>query len=192
VLASGSPRRRQLLAELGLRFEVRPPDIDETPRPHEPPVAYVERLAREKATAAAAQAARDEVLVAADTTVDLDGEIIGKPIDLADAVATLRRLAGRAHHVHTGVAVARGARLASSVTTSTVVFHDLPTSDLEAIALAIDPLDKAGGYTLQGEGARLVASIEGSVSNVAGLPVAQTEGLLAELGFELVQWGPPR
>jgi len=195
VLASGSPRRRALLGRLGIAFTVTIPDIDETPVPGESPTAYVERLARTKATTAAARShhhERDEVVLAADTTVDVDGDIVGKPADAAEAAATLARLSGRDHLVHTGVAVHRGDRLVSSVTTSTVRFHPLGTDLIAAYVATGEPLDKAGGYGLQGEGRGLVAAIEGSASNVIGLPMAQTGALLAAVGFEPVQWGPPR
>jgi len=194
VLASGSPRRRELLGRLGIAFEVRVPDIDETPLPGEPATTYVERLAQEKAAAARGEGwdGRDEVLVAADTTVDVDGEIVGKPADAREAARTLRRLSGRTHLVHTGVAVCRGDRLRSSVTTSTVRFHALEPDLIADYVATGEPLDKAGGYGLQGPGGRLVASIEGSASNVVGLPMAQTEALLRSVGFDPVTWGPPR
>jgi septum formation protein len=195
VLASGSPRRRALLGRLGIAFTITIPDIDESPVAGEAPTAYVERLARAKAVAAAARSLghdRDEVVVAADTTVDVDGDIVGKPADDDEAAATLARLSGREHLVHTGVAVHRGERLISSVTTSTVRFHPLAPDVIAAYVATGEPLDKAGGYGLQGEGRLLVAAIEGSASNVIGLPMAQTGALLTAVGFEPVQWGPPR
>ena len=192
VLASRSPRRRALLGRLGIAFTVRVPDIDETPAPGESAVDYVARLARAKAEAATAGDARDEVVVAADTTVELDGTIIGKPADEHEAAAILGRLSGRDHLVHTGVAVRRGDRLVSSVTTSTVRFVPLSTEAIAAYIATGEPLDKAGAYGLQGRGRTLVAAIEGSASNVVGLPMAQTGALLAAVGFEPVRWGPPR
>jgi septum formation protein len=197
VLASGSPRRRALLGRLGIAFTIRIPDIDETPFTDESPIVYVERLARAKAEAAAARMGggdgqREEVVVAADTTVDVDGQIVGKPADDVEAAATLGRLSGRAHLVHTGVAVRRGEQLLSSVTTSTVRFHPLDAEAIAAYVATGEPMDKAGGYGLQGDGRAFVAAIEGSASNVIGLPMAQTGALLAAVGFEPVQWGPPR
>jgi septum formation protein len=189
VLASASPRRRALLARLGVTFEVRAADIDETPRAGEPPTAYVERLARAKATE---RAAPDEVVIGADTIVDLDGTIVGKPADAAAAIETLRRLSGRAHLVHTGVAVAHDGRPVSSTTTSTVRFRALSRREIEDYVATGHPLDKAGGYGLQGPSSTFVERIEGSASNVVGLPVAQTVALVAATGVDLVHWGPPR
>jgi septum formation protein len=192
VLASSSPRRLRLLGRLGIPFDVRPPEVDETPRPGEAPTTYVERLAREKAFAVAARSSTDEVVVAADTTVDLDGEIVGKPDDERAAVAILGRLSGRDHLVHTGVAVTRGEQVVSDVVTSTVTFVALRPEQIDAYVATGEPLDKAGGYGLQGLGRELVAQIRGSASNVVGLPMAQTEALLAAVGLDAVRWGPPR
>ncbi len=193
VLASSSPRRRELLGRLGIPFVVRVPDIDETPRRIERAIDYVARLAREKAIEAQLRAIdADEVIVAADTTVDIDGDIVGKPADVDEAVATLTRLSGRSHQVHTGVAVARGDRLVSSVTTSTVTIRDLSAAAIEDYVASGEPFDKAGGYGHRTAGPTLVRAIDGSVSNVIGLPMAQTEALLASVGFEPLRWGPPR
>ncbi len=192
VLASGSPRRFELLSHLGIEFEVRVPDIDESALDGEGATTYVERLARAKAVAAAGPGGRDEVVVAADTTVDVDGEIVGKPADASEAARTLGRLSGRAHLVHTGVAVRRGDQLLSSVTTSTVRFATLSPDTIAAYVATGEPLDKAGAYGLQGAGRRLVSAIDGSASNVVGMPMAQTEALLSAVGFEPVRWGPPR
>ena len=193
ILASSSPRRRELLSRIGIPFEIRVPDIDETPRPGEVPVGYVERLAREKADEAQHRALdADEVIVAADTTVDIDGEIVGKPADADEATAMLARLSGRSHQVHTGVAVARRDRLVSSVTTSTVHFHALPAPTIAAYVATGEAYDKAGGYSLSSRHPAFVTRVEGSASNVIGLPMAQTEALLTLVGFEPVRWGPPR
>jgi len=195
VLASSSPRRHELLGRLGLPFTVRVPDVDETPRGGEDPAAYVERLARDKARAGQARAqdpSLDEVVVAADTTVDVDGDIIGKPAERDEACAMLSRLSGRDHRVHTGVAVARADRLVSSVTTTVVTFARLSRHEIEDYVATDLPYDKAGGYSLRGTGRPFVAAIDGSASNVLGLPMAQTEALLARVGFHPVTWGPPR
>jgi septum formation protein len=195
VLASSSPRRRELLGRLGVAFTIRVPDIDETPRDREAPTRYVERLARGKAHAGqalATDAALDEVVVAADTTVDVDGDIIGKPVGRADAMSMLGRLSGRDHLVHTGVAVARGGQLVSSVTTSTVTFALLDQDEIEDYVATEQPYDKAGAYSIQGPAGTFVTAIDGSASNVLGLPMAQTEALLARVGFAPVMWGPPR
>ncbi len=195
VLASSSPRRRELIGRLGVAFTIRDPDIDETPQGREAPSRYVERLARAKARAGQAQAldgGNDEVVVAADTTVDVDGDIIGKPAALADAIAMLWRLSGRDHLVHTGVAVARGDQLVSSVTTSTVTFALLDRDEIEDYVVTEQPYDKTGAYSIQGPAGSFVTAIDGSASNVLGLPMAQTEALLARVGFAPVVWGPPR
>jgi septum formation protein len=193
VLASSSPRRRELLGRLGIPFVVRAPDIDETPRPVERAIDYVERLAREKAIEAQQRAVdADEVIVAADTTVDIDGDIVGKPADVAEAVATLTRLSDRSHQVHTGVAVVRGERVVSTVTTSTVTIRSLSAQAIDDYVASGEPFDKAGGYGHRSLGPTLVSTVDGSVSNVIGLPMAQTEALLAMVGFDPVRWGPPR
>ncbi len=194
VLASGSPRRRELLARLGVRFTIRVPDVDERPEPDEDPVIYVERLARSKATAvAAAPGARaDEIVLAADTTVVLSGTILGKPTDEVDARVTLRALSGRTHEVHTGVAVRGPSGLTSSVTTTSVTFRDLSRAEIADYVATGDALDKAGAYGIQGDAGRFVARLDGSLSNVVGLPMAQTAALLADAGLTTVTWGPPR
>jgi len=193
VLASGSPRRRELLAGLGLRFTVVVPDIDETPASGEHPAAYVERLARAKADAVAERFDRGQpVVLAADTTVALAGAILGKPTDRADATAMLRALSGRAHQVHTGVAVVGPGHRASSVTTTEVTFRSLSAAEIATYVAGDEPFDKAGGYAIQGEAGRFVVAIQGSASNVVGLPVAQTLALLAGAGLDAVTWGPPR
>ncbi len=195
MLASSSPRRRELLGRLGLGFTIRVPDVDETPQGREVPPSYVERLARVKARAGQARAPDahlDEVVLAADTTVEVDGDIIGKPGERTEAVAILRRLSGRDHLVHTGVAVARGAQLVSSVTTSTVTFAPLDRDEIEDYVATEQPFDKAGAYSIQGPARSFVTAIDGSASNVLGLPMAQTEVLLAQVGFSPVMWGPPR
>jgi septum formation protein len=201
VLASGSPRRRELLARLGVPFSIRVPDIDETPRSDEDPVTYVERLARAKAAAAAlgpnaADSAPDsapaEIVLAADTAVALAGIILGKPEDAGEAAVILRALSGRTHQVHTGVAVLGGRGLVSSVTTTEVTFRMLDREEIAAYVATGDPLDKAGAYGIQGDAGAFVSAISGSLSNVVGLPIAQTAALLAAVGLHTVAWGPPR
>lgn len=191
VLASASPRRRELLARTGLLFEVRPADVAEEPRAGEAPRALVERLAAEKAASV-----RDRlpprprrVVLGSDTIVTLDGEILGKPRDAEHAVAMLRRLAGRTHTVWTGVAVAETGAAALRVRSveSRVTLRAAAEAELRAYVASGEPLDKAGAYALQGEGRRLVSRVEGSESNVIGLPLEETLALLAEAGLE-----PPR
>lgn len=176
VLASASPRRVDLLASVGLCFDVRPPDIDESPREGEDPVAYVRRLSREKAEAVAADPS--EVVVAADTTVALGDGILGKPDDDETARAMLQTLSGRTHQVHTGVTVRRGATVATIGVTTEVCFVVLDDATIEWYVALGEGRDKAGGYALQGAGAVLVERVVGSVSNVIGLPLVETVGLL--------------
>ena len=182
VLASGSPRRRAFLEDLGLTFEVRAADIDETPFPVEDPVVYVERLARAKALAAR-RLRSDEVVIAADTTVVLDGEIIGKPTDDADAATILRRLSGRAHLVLSGVAVVvANSDPHSIVVPTTVTFANLSDNDIAWYIGTGEPHGKAGAYAIQGRGAALVRSVEGSVTNIVGLPLVELAELLTKAG----------
>ena len=175
VLASGSPRRRELLAQLGLDFIVRPPDIDETPYPNEVPAAYVRRLAHGKATAVAAPG---EIVVAADTTVDRDGAILGKPADADEARAMLQSLSGRMHQVHTGVAVMRGGRVRTVVVSAEVRFAPIDADLLEWYLATPEPYDKAGAYAVHLAGGLFVAEVRGSISGVVGLPLVETLGLL--------------
>ena len=186
VLASASPRRRELLADLGLAFEVRPADIDESVQPGEPGTAYVERLAREKALAVAAT---DEVVLAADTTVQLDGDLLGKPIDADDARSLMRRLSDSTHHVHTGVAaVVLGEgepHIVSTVVTTAVTFAPVPDEWIDWYIDTGEPFDKAGGYGMQGAAAIFVHRIDGSPSNVIGLPLDAVASLVARLDIDL-------
>jgi len=183
VLASSSPRRQRLLEGMGLHFASVSPDIDETPRPGEAPRAYVERLARDKAAAVAAD--EGDVVVAADTTVACDGEILGKPVDPADARRMLLLLSDRTHDVHTGVAVRTGGRTATRVVTTFVTMVPIGEADIAWYVGTGEPLDKAGAYALQGSGGLLVRSVEGSSSNVVGLPLAELAELLAASGWPL-------
>ena len=184
VLASASPRRRELLGQLGLRFEVSPADIDETPRPGEAAAAYVNRLAREKARAVASRRPGAWVL-AADTTVALGDELLGKPRDAAEAREMLGRLSGRTHAVHTGVALAGpGPELSTGVSTR-VTFRALSPEEIAWYAATGEPLDKAGSYAVQGKGGFLVAAVDGSPTNVIGLPLGETLELLARAGLVL-------
>jgi septum formation protein len=194
VLASASPRRFELLAGLGLRFELRPADLDESVHPGEPGDRYVERLARAKVTAVARPG---EVVVAADTTVDLGGELLGKPVDDDDARRLLRRLSGRTHHVHTGVCVRRSPADGGTptthcaVATTAVTFSDLPDRWIEWYVGTGEPLDKAGGYGMQGSAALFVARIDGSPTNVIGLPLDTLAALVAEAGLDLFSFTAP-
>lgn len=185
VLASGSPRRRDLLEQLGVTFSTLTPDIDETPQPGEDPVAYVRRLAVAKA-AAVVDVAGDVLVIAADTTVDLGGQILGKPADAADAAVMLRALSGRTHRVHTGVALRRGDACVADVATTLVTMTPIGESALRWYVGTGEPLDKAGAYAVQGAGGVFVERIRGSVSNVVGLPLHLVARLAADLGVPLV------
>lgn len=178
VLASGSPRRRELLAHLGLHFDVVVPDVDETPLEGEEPVAYVLRIARAKALAV--EVPDGAAVVAADTTVEIDGRILGKPSDEDDAGAMLRDLSGRTHRVHTGLVVRRDGDVRDEVVTTHVTFVPLTEATLSWYVATGEPMDKAGAYAIQGAGGVLVERIEGSASNVVGLPLAQLSRLLRE------------
>ena len=184
VLASASPRRHELLSQIGVQFEVRVPDIDESPVEGEDPVAYVRRLAIGKA--AAISTAPDELVIAADTTVDLDSVILGKPNDDHDARSMLRRLSGQTHRVHTGVAVRLGARELADVCTTLVTFVSLDETTIDWYLATGEPLGKAGSYALQGAGAALVSGVDGSVSNVIGLPLHLVVDLAGRLDVTLL------
>jgi septum formation protein len=184
LLASRSPRRAELLRTLGVAFRVIDVEVDETTRVGEAPVDYVRRLARDKARAGQAVAGDASLpVLAADTTVVLDGAILGKPLDDADARAMLARLAGRTHEVLTGVAVidARG-WLDDAVVATRVSFRALSPAEIAAYVASGEPADKAGAYGIQGLGGALVERIDGSYSNVVGLPLVETLALLDAAG----------
>jgi septum formation protein len=167
-----------LLGRLGIDPRVEPADVDETPLVGENPIAYVERLAREK-TRVAQQRWCDDIVLGADTTIDLDGEILGKPEDEADARRMLRRLSARKHRVHTGIAVSWGSRREQSlVVTSLVTFHPVTDEALEWYIGTGEWQGKAGSYAVQGLGGTLVEGVRGSLSNVIGLPLRETAQLL--------------
>ncbi|MDO8665823.1 MAG: Maf family protein, partial [Gemmatimonadales bacterium] len=185
VLASSSPRRRELLGLIGLPCEVIPANIDESWRDGEAPAPHVERLAREKAAAVArAGAGAGAVVVGADTIVVVDGDILGKPRDATEAGARLRRLGGRDHLVHTAIAVAYEGRVVSGVETTQVRFRPLDEATIALYVATGEPLDKAGAYGIQGFGAVLVERIEGDYFTVMGLGLVRLVALLAEVGLE--------
>lgn len=187
-LASSSPRRRELLTQIGLPFHIVPASIDETPEAGESAHAYVERLARDKALAGLnflAQRA-DVCVLGADTAVVLDGRILGKPVDRDDALAMLLALSGREHEVLTAVAVAERDRCEARVVSSRVTFREVSVEEAGRYWETGEPQDKAGGYAIQGLAAVFVSRVEGSYSAVVGLPLCETSALLAD--FSIPSW----
>ncbi|WP_286198422.1 Maf family protein [Salinisphaera sp. G21_0] len=189
-LASQSPRRAELLQQIGVSFHQLACDIDETPFPGEAPAEYVLRMAREKAAAGwQALLTRDSVqmpLLAADTTVVCNDQILGKPQDSNDARRMLVMLSGNAHQVMTAVAVTDGSQLQTELSVTDVVFNDLSDSLIDDYIASGEPTDKAGAYGIQGYGAVLVASLSGSYSGVVGLPLMETARLLTD--FNVPFW----
>jgi septum formation protein len=192
ILASASPRRRELLAQAGYTFTVEAADVDESLRLHESPAAYVQRLAEEKAQAVFARHTQNSgapfvtappsrmgsndaplIVLGADTTVVCDGVVLAKPEDPADAKRMLRRLSDRVHEVLTGVAVVTHAGVVSGVETTEVVFSEIPEAELDLYCATAEPMDKAGAYGIQGYAARWIPRIDGDYFNVMGLPIAR-------------------
>jgi septum formation protein len=186
VLASSSPRRRELLALIGIRHEVVPADIDERYLAGEGARTHAERLAREKAVKIRREGA---VVIGADTIVVVDGDVLGKPRDDGEAARMLRRLSGRTHVVMTAVAVAFGGRVESAVEEVDVTFHALTDDDILAYIATREPMDKAGAYGIQGFGATIVARVDGDYFAVMGMPLQLLVRLLARLGFRY-RFGP--
>jgi septum formation protein len=181
ILASASPRRRQLLDLIGIAHEVRPANIDETMRPRETPRRHAERLAREKASAVAKRDP-DLITIGADTIVVVNRKVLGKPRDVDDAARMLTLLSGREHVVTTAVAVSRGKKLRSAVEEVLVKFRRLRDDEIEAYIATGEPMDKAGAYGIQGYGATIVERIEGDYFAVMGLPIVRLIGLLRDVG----------
>lgn len=187
ILASGSPRRRELLRGLGIEFTVRPVKVDESPLSGEEPTDHVLRLARLKSRA---RLGPGELVLAADTIVVIDGEILGKPNDAVNARQMLRRLAGRRHTVLTGVCLVLGdtQQAVTGVESSDVSMSDLSDEEIRWYVDTGEPLDKAGSYAIQGLGALLVTEVYGNYTNVVGLPLPLTQKLLRRLGYDLSQF----
>ena len=179
ILASRSPRRVELLAQLGIRAEIIPADIDESCMPDEDPARYVQRLAMAKAQAIHTQyGQRGLPILAADTTVALGSEILGKPADAAEAMAMLTRLSGSLHEVHTAVAVMQQGQVQCLLNTTRVHMMSVPIDVLAEYVASCEPMDKAGAYGIQGRAGAWIARIEGSYSGVMGLPLHETAQLL--------------
>lgn len=184
VLASGSPRRLELLRRLGTDPRVQPADVDETPRPGEPPHELAVRLARAKVGAVGGD---DVLVVGADTVVGVGTSVLGKPTDVDDARAMLELLSGREHLVVTGVAVRRGRQVHAEAEATRVRFRELLASEVDWYLATGEPDDKAGAYGLQGAGAALVEGIVGSYTNVVGLPLGLLVALARRLGVDLLR-----
>jgi septum formation protein len=194
-LASRSPRRRELLAQMGIQFDTlffhasprHDDDVDETAHAGETPIHYVERIARAKAELGRRvvdiHRLMPRVVLAADTTVELDGEIIGKPVDADDARDTLRRLSGQTHRVLTAVAVAFENTIESAISVSKVTFSAIDDADIQRYVASGEPMDKAGAYGIQGRAGVFVEHLSGSYSGVMGLPLHETALLLRRFGF---------
>ena len=180
VLASASPRRRELLAQIGVGCEVMPADVDETRLPGEAPADYVARVARAKADAVAGRVG-DAIVIAADTAVVLDDDVVGKPADPADARAMLARLSARTHTVFSAVVARRGSRTLVRVVPTEVTMRALDADEIAAYAASDEPYDKAGAYAIQGHAAAFVSRIEGSYSGTVGLPLCETLDLIRAL-----------
>ena len=188
ILASQSPRRRELLTLIGIDHEVQPADIDETPWPAELPIPHTERLAVSKAQVIASREP-DALVIAADTIVVIDGAILGKPTDASDAHAMLRRLSGRTHEVCTAMAVAQSAQVTSEVVRVSVRFRELDDATIARYVETGEPMDKAGAYGIQGYGATLVEHIEGDYFAVMGLSLVTVLRLAARMGVSY-DFGP--
>ena len=188
ILASQSPRRRELLSLVGIEHEVQPADIDETPWPDEAPIPHTERLATAKAMVIA-ERVPDALVIAADTIVVIDGDILGKPTDIPDARAMLRRLSGRTHEVCTAMAVAVGGRVESQVVRVPVRFRELDDDTITRYVNTGEPMDKAGAYGIQGYGATIVEHIEGDFFAVMGLSLVTVVQLAERMGLRY-QFGP--
>lgn len=188
ILASSSPRRAEVLRDAGIAFEVCAPLVDESARPDESAQAMVARLAEAKARAAAAQTGSSNgncIVMGADTAVELDGEIFGKPRDAAQACQMLAAFSGRTHRVHTGIFLLRlpDGALRAAVETTVVTFSALAPDEIDACVASGEPFDKAGGYAIQGRAGRYIPRIEGCYFNVVGLPLARLYAALGELGW---------
>ena len=188
ILASTSPRRAELLRQIGMRFEQTAIDVDESPRPGEVAAEMALRLANAKARAGLSASTGDVTVLAADTLVSIDGEALGKPRDREDGLAMLRQLSGRRHEVYTAVAMAWNGGVKAFLSVSHVDFRPLADEEILAYWDTGEPADKAGGYAIQGHAAAFITRLEGSFSGVMGLPLFETAELLKQAGLSI--WSP--
>lgn len=184
ILASSSPRRKELLEQINIDYKIHPVDLDETPLPNEAPLDYVQRLAAEKSAACVAQLGDDLPVLAADTAVVLGDLIMGKPKDRDDAFSMLRQLSGKMHRVYSAISL-RGKEHGQAVSITEVTFRPLTEREIELYWQSGEPVDKAGSYAIQGLGGVFVAAINGSFSGVVGLPLFETSELLSRQGIGL-------
>ncbi len=185
ILASASPRRRELLDQVGVRYRVNPVKIDETPRLNERPLDYVERLAAEKSAACCAELGHDIPILAADTAVVIHDRILGKPKDLDHARQMLQALSGNTHQVYSAISL-RAEQHLHAVSMTSVTFRNLSNREIDAYWLTGEPQDKAGAYAIQGLASVFISSIQGSFSGVMGLPLFETAQLLEQKGIQII------
>ncbi len=187
ILASGSPRRRELLNQIGVTYRVHAVDIDETALPDEPPDVYGQRIAAEKSACCVKQFKSTLPVLAADTSVVLNGAIMGKPKDAADAEAMLMALSGRTHQVYTAVSLRNRCQHYEVLSVTDVCFKPLTKAEVRAYWHSGEPVDKAGAYAIQGLGSVFIQSLSGSYSGVMGLPLFETAALLQQQGIKIIQ-----
>ena len=186
ILASQSPRRKELMGQIGLKFKVVSPNVDEHVEGNPSPAQLVEELSLRKAQAVARQAGEDELIIAADTVVALGGVGLGKPKKERDAFSMLSALSGNRHYVYTGVTIIQGGRTETQHEVTTVTFRELEPDEISHYIATGEPMDKAGAYGIQGLGALLVSNIDGDYFNVMGLPVYRLGRMLAGFGVDLL------
>ena len=187
ILASQSPRRRELLGQMGLKgFKVTSPDVDEEVDENLHPSLVVEELSLRKAKAVAEDADEDDIIIAADTVVALEGTVLGKPADEGDAFSILSALSGNRHYVYTGVTVMQGEKAVTQHEVTTVTFRDIDPQEIDNYIATGEPMDKAGAYGIQGLGALFISGIDGDYFNVMGLPIYRLGRILAEFDLDLL------
>ncbi len=185
ILASKSPRRKELLSLLDLDFEIITADIDETMNPSLPVTDEVARISYQKAVAVADVLSDDTVIISADTIVELDGKLMGKPKDKTDALGMLKSLSGKSHNVHTAVTVLSGDKHITRVVTTAVTFRDITNEEITAYIETLEPMDKAGAYGIQGKASKFVSGIVGDYFNVVGLPVCELSLMLKNFDINI-------